>query len=284
MLDAFLTLPVVAACLLAVPQPAAPSLAPLSLKPAAFEARAGEQLSLRLEGTDANPLDWNAHPAAWFAVRAAGTQENTDAEPAAARGGAGGPIAIQLDHAGVTMIGAEFAPIDVRLTPAQLRAALEPLVTVEELDKTLADLPRDKPSRVRLVRGCKTLLHVAAADPAAHAVPDAQTSVSKFGHAAEIRTLIDPLNSLVGGDIMVRFHANYDKAPRARGFATNLDTGKTQEFVTDGSGIGYFHMHEPGRWQVHFTTVRLAPKGDGADVVIYSASVTFAATRVEAAK
>src|SRR5690606_35220921 len=130
------------------------------------------------------------------------------------------------------------------------------------------DLPNDKPIRARLVRGCKTLLHVTPANPAAPAPPDAQTSVSKFGHASEIRTLIDPLNSLVGGDVMVRFHANYDKAARSRAFATNISSGATQEFTADDSGIGYFHMNQPGRWRVQFAAARRAPEGDDTDVII----------------
>lgn len=268
----------------------APVLAPLAIVPATFDARAGDTLALRLEEGTApgRPLAWADHPASWYFLRVAGSQENREAVPGVAREGGGGGVAgvpadVALEHAGVTMIGVDFAPATARLTHAELEESLGRLVTDEQRERVLAGVPKERPVNVRLFHSAKSLVRVGPKDAGAPQPPDAQTTGSKSGQFNEIRVLLDPLESLVGSDITVRFHAEYEKAAATRGVATNLDTGRSQVFVSDSSGIGLFHLNEPGRWRVDFTAARPAPEGDTADVVLYSATLTFA-TRAEVAE
>jgi hypothetical protein len=285
MLDILCVVPMMVASATASRAPV-PVLAPLAIMPAAFDARVGDALKLGLEEAAplGRPLAWSDHPASWCFLRVAGSQENRDAVPGIAPGGvAGAPAEVPLEHAGVTMIGVDFAPTTARLTHPQLQETLSRLVTDEQRDRVLAGVPNDRPVNVRLFQSAKSLVRVGPKDPGAPQPPDAQTTGSKSGQFNEIRVLLDPLESLVGSDITVRFHAEYEKAAATRGVATNLDTGNAQAFVSDSSGIGLFHMNEPGRWRVDFTAARPAPKGDTADVVLYAATLTFA-TRAEVPK
>src|SRR5688572_10593976 len=281
MIGAFLYVPAMAAYISAA-QPSGALPATPVLMPDRFEARVGEQLALALESTARAPVAWNAQTATWFFVRVAGTQENRDQPPPAA--GAGGSISVPLGNPGVTMVGADFAVTNTRLTLNQLREVLDASVTPAERDKILKELPADKPVRVRTAHSVKSLVRVLPADPEAPIPLDAQTTVSKSGQFNEIRMILDPLNSLLGGDISVRLAADTDKAPRARLFATNLESGKMQDVVADGSGIALFHLREPGRWRLAFTTARRLTGDETADVALYSASVTFAANRTEVPK
>ncbi len=182
-------------------------------------------------------------------------KENRDRAPAgdaAAAGVAGAPITIPLEHPGITMIGADFAPVTTRLTPPELRDLLDISVTAAERDKILKEFPEGKPARVRTIHSAKTLVRVLPPDPAAPIPPDAQTTGSKSGQINEIRLLLDPIESMVGGDITVRLHADSDKAANARAVATNLESGKAQEFIANSSGIGLFHLNEPGRWRLTY--------------------------------
>jgi hypothetical protein len=267
----------------AVAADGASSLGPVVLLPARFEARAGETLQVRLrDGADAG-LAWGDHPTTWTFVRAAGTQENRDTLPGADAKDPAGAASIPLTTPGATMIGVEFAPRTVRMSREDLDRALQALVTDADRQKVLDAAPQGKPLSVRVTAGAKSLIRVLTPEGTAPAT-DAQTPGSKSGQFNEIRVLLDPLASLVGGDISVRFHADYDKAAKARASATNLDSGKAQPLTSDASGIALFHMDEPGPWRVTFTTARPAPKGDNVDVIVYSGSLTFAATRTEVSK
>lgn len=257
---------------------APPTPGPLVLVPDRFEVRAGEQIRIGLQGTDGGALDWGGHPTTWTFVRVAGTQENFDRFP----GTDAGPARIALATPGVTMLCAEFAPTTLVMTRAELDTTLGTLVTDAEREKVLSGLVADR-VRVRVTAGAKSLVRTLTQEGSQPAI-DAQTAGSKSGQFNEVRVLLDPINSLVGGDISVRFHADYDKAARARATATNLDTGQSQALTSDASGIALFHLDEPGRWRVAFTTARPAPKGDSVDVILYSASLTFANTNVGAPK
>lgn len=284
MIDVFLLLP---ALLAATAPPAAPpsTLTPLALAPDRFTHRVGDTLTLRLatpNGAADAPAPWSAAPVSWFFVRVAGTQENRSAvQPIA--DAQGDLVTIPLGHPGVTMIGIDFAPTVRTLTRDQLRAILDAGVTPSERDRILKALPEDKPVRVRSIRSAKALVQVRGDDPN---FVDAQTTGSKAGLVNEVRVLLDPLTSLIGGDITLRLHADYDKAASTLAHVANLDTGKLQQFTSDSSGIGLFHLTDPGRWRIDFMTTRL-PAADpppDADLILLSGTLVFESTRTEVPK
>ncbi|HPM25307.1 MAG TPA: DUF4198 domain-containing protein [Phycisphaerae bacterium] len=240
------------------------------LVPSKHEAAIGDVLTLRFDAgaaKDAQPAPWPAAGVPWLFVRGGPTQENRhDVRPARS---ADNFTSVTIEHPGVTLIGANPAPTIAEVSADEWRACLA-LNTGETASRGTS--PADRPVRVRHVVSTKTLVRVAAED--GRRTPSA-IATSKSGQVVEIRPHFDPTAAQPGGDIPLTFYVDGDKRPAAKVRATNVATGKAEEFVTDGGGSGHFRITDAGAWRVEAHFAQPLESDPSADWVIYTATLTF---------
>jgi hypothetical protein len=227
--------------------------------PASFAAEPGQPLALTLRGQNGAALPWPE--VRWMLLRVASTQRNLDDAPQDQRG----QVSISLATAGTGIVGVDFEPRRHETTFEDLRAFV--LERGRAADQAL--LQGAGPLTVDLVQSTKTVVTCGRADQA-----DGQSeSVSKSGQQVEIRPLMDPAATPIGGDIAVRTYITGAGAGGARVLATHVASGRFQDFTCDASGIGHFTLDQAGIWRIELSELRRA----GNNPTLYSCTLTFEA-------
>ncbi len=240
------------------------------IEPSAYRAAVGEDVLLHVQTRSpqgAASAAWPGDSVRWFFVRAQGTQDNRDA--AAPAGGDTG-LRLKLEQPGVTLVGLDLRPFDLRLTAAELREAVTRLRAAERPDELLARAG-DHPQRVSHIACMKTLLR--SADRRGMS----QVATSKTGQRAEIRLLIDATAIEVGSDLPVRLYAGDGKAADAVATAIHDASGTREEFSVDREGIGHFALTHSGAWRIEFHDLQPAAQPAADEWTLYSATLTFEA-------
>jgi hypothetical protein len=248
---------------------AAEPLAVRCLAPESYQVQPGADLRVQLvQVGDGQALaaPWAEHPVRWMFVRTGGTQDNFDEVP---RGGPadGDAALVRVPLAGVAVIG-----VDLRERALDVpRAQLEDFVAKHASRDGAAAGGAEELVRVRRVESAAAL--VRAGEVGQEQARSAATG--KTGLAAEIRLLMDPVTTAVGGDIAVRIYTRGAGLGNGRVFATALESGRVQEFRVDERGIGFFTLAEKGQWRIEMHHLA-APEGeDEAQWVLYSGTVVF---------
>ncbi|MEX2219011.1 MAG: DUF4198 domain-containing protein [Phycisphaerales bacterium] len=234
----------------------------LALRPASFTVQPGQPVALTLRTQGPEPEPWP--PASWMFIRVASTQRNFDDPPRNARDEA----TATLDTPGVGLVGLDFAPGEVTASRPDLRAF------IAERGRAPEDAPiaGDGQVALRRVQSVKAILRAGAPGQEV----GASEATGKSGQQVEIRPLMDPLATPVGGDIAVRCYAASGSAPGARLIATHEPTGQRQESTADASGIARFTLTAPGPWRIEFHELIA-----GDPPTLYSATLTFEAPAPE---
>ncbi|MBC7771623.1 MAG: hypothetical protein H7210_03935 [Pyrinomonadaceae bacterium] len=192
------------------------------------------------------------------------------------------PVSFRLNTPGVAMAGCDFSPRVERVPAAELLAFLKASLTPQAYDDVVPSLPAQGDVRVRRIETVKTMLRIAADDPAA--VPDTQTASSKIGQVNEVRFTFDPTVTPIGSDAVFRLFANYDKAANARVTVACDQARFSQQIQSDGSGTARFTIAHEGMWRIEFHHVKALQNDPDVDVVLSSATVTFHTIQKEAAR
>jgi hypothetical protein len=262
---------------------AADGLPSTYLTPAKHGGAVGERVAVRVEsgkGVDAQPIDWPTSKIDWLFVRAPGTQENREnVGPADPKDDF---IEVTLTKPGVTMVGLDTKPSVTNVTGKKLKEFLRRTAPEETQKDLLAGIADEEKVRVQRIESAKTLVRVRDADgkPPSHSA----VAQSKTGQVVEIRALADPTMVAVGSDLPVRAYVGGDKQPGVKMLATCVTTGKTQQALTDSSGSCHFRIDSTGVWRIEFHYARTLETDPDADWVVYSATLTFEATRTGAGK
>jgi hypothetical protein len=259
-----------------------------AIQPAQFTAARNERVSLRLiagayddQGAfETSPAEWPRR-VEWFFVRLGGTQENR--EELTADDEAGLTLGIDLRDDGVAQIGVDLTPAIVEVKAQGLARFVAERIAVEPRDRLdPADLPQDRPIRLRRVESAKTLVQVGGG-------PDARagssTGLAKSGQRSEFRPLIDPCSAQAPTDLAFRIYMGGEAREGVRVIATHATTGASVESVTDRDGICRVHCDSPGAWRLEAHAVRrLAPDAESAeapDFELLTATLTFAINPAE---
>lgn len=237
-------------------------------------------------------LPWPADRIGWFFVRGDGTQENHDTlKPAQASDDF---VALALKQPGAKLIGADLRPAVSNWTGKQFEVFIKQNIAAESLPADRKPLAADAPVRVRRIESAKAIVRVAVANEKVGAdsrpgqpAPSQPASTASAGHSAvvmsksgqavEIRLLADPTAMKLGSDVPVRTYVNGDKQTKMKVRATH-ESGDAQEFVTDGSGSGFFKLKSAGLWRIEASHAAASKDDADADWVAYSATLTFYAT------
>jgi hypothetical protein len=256
----------------AVPAFAAPPTVSF-LTPNKYSAKLDESLTLRFEvgaAKTAQPTAWPTGEVGWLFIRGGKAQQNQhDVRPQSARDNV---VPLRIEHAGVTLIGADRRSPVFETTGAELRAFVEQNVAASPAADKARGLPADSKLRVRQIASVKTLIRAAA--PGGQLTPSA-IATSKTGQAVEIRPNFDPTVATVGSDLPLSVYVDGDKLPGAKVQATNVTTGQTATFNANNGGAGYFHITDTGVWRVEFHHAAPLENDPAADWAIYSATLTF---------
>jgi hypothetical protein len=291
----------VAAPLAADQQPAPvaepPGLYALRAPPAALQGVPLDIGLVRIEGGGGgreSPVSWSEHPVSWFFIRTGATQENFDdaptppappippapppvppaAPPAEAQALA---ATVQIPIRGVALIGADFQERVILLPAAALLALAkeEGLAAAAETLRDLGDIQAPTQVRVRLVNSAAVLTR-ARGEAGVVGEQAMSPAIRKSGQAVEIRPLIDPVDSLVGGDIFIRVYLRGAAMGGGRVRATALASGVAQQVATDRSGIGHFTLSEAGGWRLSLRHLARSDADDsGSDWTLYSGTLSF---------
>jgi len=231
-----------------------------------YELERGNELRLGLLTDDVERLAPAPWPDGfdWFLVRAAGVQENLEdpRPPAGVRA-----LRLTLERPGITLIGADLRPRIERMSPPELAGFLaqragpgvaRPADTGEML-------------RVRRVESAKTLLRVLGEEGF---LPNSATAQSKTGQRVEIRPLADPTSVPVKGDLPLRVYVPEKRGTKVT--ARHVATGRTQSFLTDALGCGFFTVTVAGIWTIEAHHAFPLEDDLAADWELHTATLTFA--------
>jgi len=243
------------------------------LTPSDFTPQLGAAVDLRFRTGTAGDA-WPAGQVQWLFVRGGATQENRhDVRPEQPKSDF---VALEIKHAGVTLVGVDLQPTILELTGVELRSFLVAnAADAAVLRKARALAPQGK-HRVRHVASAKTLMRALPREGLAQ--PSA-IATSKTGQAVEMRLLVDPTLTPIGGDVPLRVYVNGEKKTGVKVRATCVATGKAQTFITDSVGSGHFCLNAAGQWRVEVHHARPLEGDDSADWVIHTATLTFKTTR-----
>ncbi|MBP7745103.1 MAG: hypothetical protein KA383_03150 [Phycisphaerae bacterium] len=240
------------------------------LTPSKYTASIGEAVNVRFDvgaAKDARPGAWPAEGVRWLFVRGGPAQENRhDVRPAR---DSDNFTSATIEHPGVTLVGTDQVPAVTEAPAAEWRAFLT--LNAADPAKVSAGLT-DRPVRVRQVISTKTLIRAAADN---QRITPSAIATSKSGQVVEIRVHFDPTAAQPGSDIPLTFYVDGDKRSDAKVQATNVTTGKSEEFVTDGGGSGHFCVTDAGVWRVEGHYVQALDNDPSADWVVYTATLTF---------
>jgi len=231
-----------------------------------------ESLRVRFDGRRKDAVargDW-PEEFDWFLVRVAGTQLNL-AAPSAADPGSGS-FELVLSRPGVTLLAADRKPRIEEVTPRELRAFLRRLTGPATLPADWQRGQGKRTLRVRRQESSKLLVRVVGDEGW---LPNSATAQSKTGQRVEIRPLGDPTSVRLRTDMPLRVYVPNPEKAGTRVLAHHLASGRTQTFLTDREGTGYFTVDEPGVWLVEaHHALRLAEDPE-ADWEVHTATLTF---------
>ncbi len=246
------------------------------LTPGHYTARVGDTLPVRITqgaAARATPVAWPAADLKWFMIRGGDTQQNHHAvnpSPSDPQ-----VVNVPLQHAGVTLIALDADRVETAVDSNALQQFIADHIAPAQIPAefkhvTASDLPR-----IRRVVSSKTLVRVSSAD--GESGPPSEMAIAKTGQRAEIRLMIDPTYTKVGSDIPIKAYIDAGGAGKVQFQATHVPTGKTQTFIANQGGAGYFRMSDAGEWRVEFHDIRPARKDPDADWLLSSATLTFEA-------
>lgn len=254
--------------------PVLSDLGAVYLVPDQFLAKEPGRINLALRSRDTQggeqPAEWRSIAPDWFFARAAGTQENRQADffPDAAL-----PLAFPLEHPGVTMFGIESRPHVQTVAPGAFRTLAIATLSEHEAEEVIGAMPRGRDVRVRRVDAAKALISVQGGPGAG---PDAATAVTESGQSVEIFLMADPTAIKVGSDIPVIVSSGTgDEAAGIRVFAATLDGAIKQEAVTNESGIAFIRIGAPGVWRLEFRHAEPIHNDPAADIALFTGTATF---------
>jgi hypothetical protein len=253
------------------------------LAPAQYAATVGEQVAVRVEAGDGEavrPVPWPTERIDWLFIRAPGTQENR--EDVGPRDPQGNFIEVALTKPGVTLIALDTKPTETTVAGKQFKAFARRTLPSTAYDAAIAGIADAAQVRTRQIESAKTLVRVA--DPTGKPASHSAVAQSKTGQAVEIRPLADPTMVTIGSDLPVRAYVGGSKQVGVKVLATCVATGKTQEAIADSTGSCHFRISDPGVWRIEFHHLTSPPDDTKTDWVIYSATLTFEASRTGAGK
>ena len=79
----------------------------------------------------------------------------------------------------------------------------------------------------------------------------------------------------VKSDLPLRIYLPFGKREGVKVIARHLESGRTQSFLTDAVGAGFFSVSVPGVWVVEVHGARRLEDDPDADWEIHSATLTF---------
>jgi hypothetical protein len=253
------------------------------LAPAQYAATVGEQVAVRVEAGDGEavrPVPWPTERIDWLFIRAPGTQENR--EDVGPRDPQGNFIEVALTKPGVTLIALDTKPTETTVAGKQFKAFARRTLPSTAYDAAIAGIADAAQVRTRQIESAKTLVRVA--DPTGKPASHSAVAQSKTGQAVEIRPLADPTMVTIGSDLPVRAYVGGSKQVGVKVLATCVATGKTQQAIADSTGSCHFRISDPGVWRIEFHHLTSPPDDTKTDWVIYSATLTFEASRTGAGK
>jgi hypothetical protein len=232
-----------------------------------------------MSGAVGEPLPWpGEEESAWVFERDDHVQRNADVR--AADGPGGRTVLVSPARPGGMALGLDLRPRDVEVAGGDLATFAAARISPREISPRVSARLARPVLAVRRFESTKLVLRSEAPGSARSPSP---TILSKTGQQAEIRFLMDPTATPIGGDIGVRVYAMGRGWEGARVIATNLGTGASQAFSADAHGIGSFTLDAPGTWLVEFHAI-VEPRGADEPLSLYSASAVFHAPAQEDAR
>ncbi len=239
-----------------------------------YELGVGESLQLSWADVGSGRSAWPGS-LEWAFVRGAGEQENLQD---LARSAQGGSARLTLSKAGIALIGIDRRA-EVRDVPrAEFQTFLSTAIPEANLPKAPFDPQGSGPIRVRRLDSAKLLVRVVGEEGF---LPNSATAQSKTGQRAEIRPLADPTSLPLKADLPLRVYLPQARGQRLRVRARHVPSSRTQSFLTDAGGTGYFSVELSGLWVVetyHATPTNEDPE---ADWEVIGATLTFEVPHVD---
>lgn len=246
------------------------------LSPSNHFARPGETVRVRMttgaSGAALRPADWPKDGVPYFFIRGGATQENKhDVRPAAGES----DVAVKAVEPGVTMIGAQLAPVIETYAAADLKKLAESAWN-DDAAKSLAPLAANQKLRIRRTQTAVALIRVANADGGVAAV--APAGLSKAGLPVEIRPLIDGTAMAPGADVAFRVYIDGGKVDGAMLRVTS-PAGAASKVPADESGAAHFRITDAGVWKVEFNHAAVLTDDPAADWSLHTATLLFESPR-----
>ncbi|HMQ15733.1 MAG TPA: hypothetical protein PKC49_07145 [Phycisphaerae bacterium] len=249
------------------------------LSPERFAVTHGTEARVRVLAGDAlapAPVAWPAD-VAWLFSRSPGVQENLESAAPAADG----LISVLTGRIGVTVIGLDLPPSEIALSAGEwesFRRARLPRMRVAE------SAAGREAIRIRHVRSAKTLVRVREAGIADNASAGGESSgapsaeaVSKTGQKAELRPLMDATRLRVGDDLAICVYADNIRRRNVRVTAVSVSAGAEQRVDVGEGGLANVRITHAGPWRIVCYIAEAADAAVPADIVLYSATLTFEA-------
>ena len=101
--------------------------------------------------------------------------------------------------------------------------------------------------RVRRLESTKLLVRVIGEE---RWQPNSATAQSKTGQQAELRPLADPTSVALKSDLPLRAYLPANSKAGNKVTALHLESGRSQSFLTDAMGSGFFTVSVAGVWTV----------------------------------
>ena len=236
-----------------------------------LDAGATARVHFATRNDDAGRDERSAWPASldWAFVRVAGTQTNHDA--LVPRDAKDSSVELVLESPGVAMIATDAAPRVETVRGSDLVEFLAARVGPSARPAGWRDAGAADSLVVRRLESSKLFVRVLGAEGF---LPRSATAQSKTGQRFELRPLADPTSVRVRGDLPLRVYLPGD-ALGAKVLARHVASGRTQTFLTDRGGTGFFSVTLSGLWTIEAHHVRRLEPGNGADWEIATATLTF---------
>lgn len=247
----------------------ASALEPPYLSPARHVLDAGQPVDIQIVRgvSKAATATWPATPLPWVCIRGPVGQQNLHNVSAAQVGGS--TRQVTPEPAGLTLIGANLAPQVATMSGAAFAAFLKQNVADYPADKLPA---ADATVRIRQIASAKTFVRARSSDGAAY---PSSIATSKVGQDVEIRPLMDPTTTGVGGDLPLRTYVRNGSRRGAQVHATHVPSGKTQSTTTDDVASAVIRLNAPGLWRVHFHHVVPLTGDPQAEWELFTATLSF---------
>ena len=238
-----------------------------------FELAVGERIEVDFMARKEGELEEALWPTRfdWFFVRGGGGQTNLS-DPRVQPGRR--TLELTLRRPGITLVAADRPAFVETVGKSELRIFLAEKVgrtTLNRRDLAALKAIAGDVVRVRRIESTKTLVRVLGAEGF---LPNSAVAQSKTAQAVEIRPLADPTSVPVKGDLPLRIYVpNPDKAG-TKVIARHPSSGRSQTFLTDRMGTGFFTISTVGLWTVEAHHARRTG-GQDADWELFTATLSF---------